>query len=172
MLFNKSIFPSLTSFRINSPNNVFCHANHARVNFLESSLWNDSCMNPVPASVSISIFIQNFISSSSWLVNAFIIILIGQIMSYPICGPPIPSPAVTFKKIGIILAPYELSCILINRVIYIYVTQIRHSEQTWHICIIHQQMVAETINLECIYIAVFWMIVYGMFFQGFFHFIS
>ena len=77
-----------------------------------------------------------------------------------------------FKKIGIILAPYELSCILINRVIYIYVTQIRHSEQTWHICIIHQQMVAETINLECIYIAVFWMIVYGMFFQGFFHFIS
>ena len=30
MLFNKSTLPSLTSLRISSPNNVFCHANHAR----------------------------------------------------------------------------------------------------------------------------------------------
>ena len=37
ILFNKSDFPSLISFNINSPNNVFCQANHARVKFLGRS---------------------------------------------------------------------------------------------------------------------------------------
>ena len=98
ILFSKSTFPSFTSFRISSPNSVFCHANQERVKFFGSFLWKDSCMNPVPASVSISILMQVLISASFWLVNAFIIILMGQIMSYPMCGPPIPSPAVPLKK--------------------------------------------------------------------------
>ncbi len=38
ILFNKSAFPSLISFNINSPNNVFCQANHARVKFFGSFL--------------------------------------------------------------------------------------------------------------------------------------
>ena len=41
MLFNRPVFPSLTNFRISSPNSVFCHANHERVNFAGSFLWKD-----------------------------------------------------------------------------------------------------------------------------------
>ena len=81
MLFSKSSLPSFTSFRMSSPNNVFCHANQARVNLAGLSLWKDSCIKPVPASVSINIFTQVLISSSFWLVKAFIMMLIGQAMS-------------------------------------------------------------------------------------------
>lgn len=42
----------------------FCQANQGRVKLAGSSLWNDSCMNPVPASVFINILKQVFISSS------------------------------------------------------------------------------------------------------------
>jgi len=56
MLFNKSSLPLSISVMINSPNKVFCHANHGLVKFLGSSLWKDSCIKPVPASVSINIF--------------------------------------------------------------------------------------------------------------------
>ena len=41
-LFSKSALPSLINLITNSPNSVFCHANHGRVNFDASSLWNDS----------------------------------------------------------------------------------------------------------------------------------
>ena len=95
---SKSILPSFTSFTINSPKREFCHANQARVKFVASSLWNDSCIKPVDASVAINIFMHSAISLSSVLVNAYIIILIGHSMSYPMCGPPIPSPAFPLKK--------------------------------------------------------------------------
>ena len=82
-LFSKSALPSLINLITNSPNSVFCHANHGRVNFDASSLWNDSWMNPMPASVFSSIFMQKRISSSLWAVKHFIMIDIGQGMSYP-----------------------------------------------------------------------------------------
>ena len=83
---------------MSSPKSVFCHANHARVKLVGSSTLNDSCMNPVPASVDMSISIQYLISSSSSLVKAFIMMLMGHAMSYPMWGPPIPSPALPRKK--------------------------------------------------------------------------
>ncbi len=66
---------------ISSPNNVFAHANHLRVKFFASSLWNDSCINPVSPSVSRSILMQESISFLSVLVIARMIILIGQTKS-------------------------------------------------------------------------------------------
>ena len=79
--------------RISSPKRVFCHANHSRVKVSLSCRWNDSCMKPVPASVVISWQMQSRISWSSSLVNAFIMMLIGQMTSAMMCGPPMPSPA-------------------------------------------------------------------------------
>ena len=55
-------------------------------------------MNPVPASVVISATMQSRISSSSVDVKARIMMLIGQIISTPICGPPMPSPAAPRQK--------------------------------------------------------------------------
>ena len=82
-LFSKSALPSLINLITNSPNSVFCHANHGRVNFDASSLWNDSWMKPMPASVFSNIFMQKRISSSLWAVKHFIMIDIGHGMSYP-----------------------------------------------------------------------------------------
>ena len=83
---------------MSSPKSVFCHANQSLVNFEASSLLKLSCMNPVPASVFINISTHSFISLSSWDVKARIMIDIGQTMSYPTCGPPIPSPTLPRKK--------------------------------------------------------------------------
>ena len=80
-------------FRISSPKRVFCHANHSRVKTSLLSLWKDSCMKPVPASVVMSWQMQCWISSSLSDVKALIMMLIGQITSDQMCGPPIPSPA-------------------------------------------------------------------------------
>ena len=98
MEFSKSVLPSFTSLRINSPKRVFCQANHARVKFAASCRENDSCIKPVPASVVISWQMQSRISASSSDVKARIMMLMGQIISTPICGPPIPSPAAPRQK--------------------------------------------------------------------------
>ena len=68
-------------FRMSSPKRVFCHANHSRVKTSALSLWKDSCMNPVPASVVISWQMQCCISSSLSDVKARIMMLIGHITS-------------------------------------------------------------------------------------------
>ena len=98
MEFSRSVFPSFTSLRISSPKRVFCQANHARVKSAASWREKLSCMNPVPASVVISWQMQSRISSSSVAVKARIIMLMGQIISTPIWGPPMPSPAAPRQK--------------------------------------------------------------------------
>ena len=52
---SKSTLPSSIKWRTSSPNSVFCQANHGRVYRSGLSLWNDSCISPVPASERISI---------------------------------------------------------------------------------------------------------------------
>ena len=66
---------------MSSPKRVFCQANQGRVKRVASSLWKLSCMKPVPASVRMSISMQAFISASSVLVKARIMMLMGQGMS-------------------------------------------------------------------------------------------
>src|ERR1017187_3757925 len=91
---------SFTSFTTISPNSVFAHANHDRVNFAALSLSNDSCINPVPAVVSRSQRRHCLISRSSVEVNARYIIDIGHTIFNPSCGPPTPSAALPRKKYG------------------------------------------------------------------------
>ena len=50
-------------------------------------------MKPVPASVVIRAMMQSRISAQSVAVKARIMMLIGKIISTPMCGPPMPSPA-------------------------------------------------------------------------------
>jgi hypothetical protein len=97
-LLSISNFPFSINVIINSPNKVFAHANQLLEYFDGLFLLNDSCMNPVLSSVFNNILIHAKISSSFVLVNALIIMLIGQIRSYPVWGPPIPSAAVPLKK--------------------------------------------------------------------------
>src|SRR5690606_5944726 len=97
--FNKCGF-SLYVFHKNSPNNVFAQANHERVNFLGSSLWKDSCIKPVSPCVRFNKSMHFLISLSSMEVSPRMVIAIGQIMSRPMCGPPIPSAADPLKKKG------------------------------------------------------------------------
>src|ERR1017187_2868414 len=91
---------SFTSFTTISPNSVFAHANHGRVNFPALSLSNDSCINPVPAVVSRSQRRHCRISCSSVEVSARYIIDIGHTIFKPSCGPPTPSAALPRKKYG------------------------------------------------------------------------
>ena len=62
---SKSTLPSSIKWRTSSPNSVFCQANHGRVYRSGLSLWNDSCISPVPASVRISISRQRKISAET-----------------------------------------------------------------------------------------------------------
>ena len=81
MELSKSSLPSAISLRMSSPKSVFCQANHGRVKREGSSLWNDSWMKPVPASVSTSIWRQWRNSASSVEVKARIMIDIGHTIS-------------------------------------------------------------------------------------------
>ena len=69
------------------------------------------------------------------------------------------------EEVRIVLAPHELTGILINRIIHIHIAQIRHRKQTRHIGIVHQEVIAETVYLECINLTVFRVIVYRIFLQ-------
>ena len=55
-------------------------------------------MKPAPASVVIRATMQSRISASSSDVKARIMMLMGQIISTPIWGPPMPSPAEPLQK--------------------------------------------------------------------------
>src|SRR5690606_3420731 len=81
------------TFHNNSPNKVFDQANHARVNFVGSSLWKLSCIKPVPPCVFLKASIHQRISSGLSEVSPRIVMLIGHTISCPMCGPPMPSPA-------------------------------------------------------------------------------
>ena len=112
-------------------------------------------MKPVPASVLSSITMQSLISLSFVDVNALIIMLIGQIMSYPMCGPPIPSPAVPLKKIRVAVAQNETARISINRAVRSDVTEIGKREKTRDIRVVHKIVIAEPVDLKGIYIPEF-----------------
>ena len=58
---------------------------------------------------------------------------------------------------------HKTAGILINRIVYIHITQIRHRKQTRHIGIIHQMMISKTIYLECIDFTIFRMIIHRIF---------
>jgi hypothetical protein len=92
---------SLARVSISSPNKEFAQANHERVNLEGSSFQKLSCMNPVPAEDLLSSSRHCTISLSLELVNACMITEIGQILPMPVCGDPIPAPAVPFAKYGL-----------------------------------------------------------------------
>ena len=76
------------------------------------------------------------------------------------------------EEIGIAVAPHKTAGILINGVIDIYISQIGHGKQAGHIGIVHQQMIAETINLESINGTEFRMVVGCIAFQSHLHLIG
>lgn len=76
------------------------------------------------------------------------------------------------EEIGIAVAPHKTAGILINGVIDIYISQIGHGKQAGYIGIVHQQMIAETINLESIDGTEFRMVVGCIAFQSHLHLIG
>ena len=61
--------------------------------------------------------------------------------SYPFTG-------FSFKEIRIIAAPYHFTGILINRIFKRTITQIRRSQQTGYIGIVHTKRVTKTVDLK------------------------
>ena len=76
------------------------------------------------------------------------------------------------EEIRIVFAPHKTAGVLINRVIDIYISQIRHGQQTGYIGIIHQDVVAESVHLECINRSILGMGIDGMFLQSLFNLIG
>ena len=73
------------------------------------------------------------------------------------------------EEIGVIFAPYEFAGVLINRIVYVHITQIGHCQQAGNIGIVHQQLVPESIDFEGIYFTVFRVIINRTLLQGGFY---
>ena len=43
----------------------------------------------------------------------------------------------TFKKVRVAATPHKAACILIDRIVYVHITQIRHSKKAGYIGIVH-----------------------------------
>ena len=56
--------------------------------------------------------------------------------------------------------------------LYNYITQVRHGKETWHIGIVHQEMISESVYLESIDGTELRMVVCGIFLQGCLHFVG
>ena len=76
------------------------------------------------------------------------------------------------EEIRVAVAPHETARILVYRVVDIHLIKIRHCKKAGHISIIHQQMVAESVNLESINSAEFRMIICCMFLKGCFNLVG
>ena len=70
-----------------------------------------------------------------------------------------------FEEVRIVFAPHEFTGILIDRIVYIYITQIRHGKQARYIGIIHQEVISEAVYLKCIDFTIFRVVVYRIFLQ-------
>ena len=88
----------LERWTMSSPKRPFAQANQGRVKCAESSLSNDSWMKPVPASVTVNSLRQVRMTAGSVALIARQISDIGQIWPSPMCGPPMPLPALPSKK--------------------------------------------------------------------------
>lgn len=86
---------------MSSPNRELAHANQVLVNFDGSFFQKLSCINPVPADDFFKIDKHCIISLSLELVRACIMMEIGQMLPIPVCGDPMPKPAVPFAKYGL-----------------------------------------------------------------------
>ena len=71
----------------------------------------------------------------------------------------------TAVKVRISLAPYELPGILIDRVVCRNVSEVAHCEKRRNIGVVHEELAAEAVDFECIYLSIFRMLAYGMFLQ-------
>ena len=70
-----------------------------------------------------------------------------------------------FEEVRIVFAPHEFTGILIDRIVYIYITQIRHGKQARYIGIIHQEVISEAVYLKSIDFTIFRVVVYRIFLQ-------
>ena len=85
--------------------------------------------------------------------------------TYPLsCSAP--------EEIWIVLTPYEASCILVNGIIDTNIAKVGHRQQARHIGIVGQELVAETIHLISIDIAILGMVADGILLQSVLHFIG
>ncbi len=69
-------------------------------------------------------------------------------------------------EIRVGFTPDETSCVLINRVICRNVTKVCHCQERRNVGIVHYETVAESVSLECVYLAVLRMVVNRIFFEG------
>ena len=74
-----------------------------------------------------------------------------------------PSPAVPLEEVWVILAPYETTGVLVNRIVDVHIAQIGQCDKARYIGVVHQKVVAETVYLEGIDGAVFGMVVGSVF---------
>ena len=51
------------------------------------------------------------------------------------------------EEVGVVRAPDEATCVLVDGVVDCDIAEIGHGQQTGHVGIVHKQMVAEAIDL-------------------------
>ena len=66
------------------------------------------------------------------------------------------------EKPGVVLAPHKAARVLIDGVVHRHIAQIAHRQERRRVGIVHQQVVAEAVDLESIDLAVLRMVDNGI----------
>ena len=69
----------------------------------------------------------------------------------------------TFEEVGVVFAPDEAAGVLVDGV---YIAQVGHGQQAGHVGVVHEQLVAETVDFEGVDLTIFRVVVHGIFLQG------
>lgn len=172
MLFNRPVFPSLTSFRISSPNSVFCHANHERVNFAGFVL-----VEGLVHEASARIRRQKHLDTSFDLR----VVRRREGLHHDAHRPDhvvtdMRSPDTfarrTPEEVGIRLAPNETTRISVDRVLHVHIAQVGHRKQARNVRVVHQKAVPVAVHLEGVDPAEVRVVVRGVFLKGRLHLVG
>ena len=71
-----------------------------------------------------------------------------------------------FEEVRIVLAPHKAAGVLVDGVVDVDITEVRHSEQRRNVGIVHEEMVAEAVNLVSVDLAILGVVDNSIFLQS------
>ena len=78
----------------------------------------------------------------------------------------------TFEEVRIGRAEHQLTGVLVYRIVYVDTSQVRHSQQTGDIRVVHEYVIVETVCFKRIHFAEFRMLYNSIFLDSSSHFVS
>ena len=82
--------------------------------------------------------------------------------AYTLAGLPL-------EEVGVVFAPHESAGVLVDGVVHVDIAEVGHGQQAGYIGIVHEQLVAEAVDLEGVDLAIFRVVVHGILLQSGLH---